>query len=204
MRWWWTEAHPPTCLTWTCTSTADSSPRCRETVRPASQYCSPHIIYLQLVDFLLKPKPRLQSEVDLSQRLSVSRGTTYTWGRSAESLWWIASLSLSSRSDCVHTYRQHSVCCCSRSLHDPPQRAGHNGHPHLPTLALLQAHRGACGCRAHGKNEADEAGLMSGCLEWWLSVQAPLEGFPEDFPSFGVFPYRAIFFFFYHHSIMCV
>lgn len=33
MRWWWTEARPPTCPMWTYTSMDDSSPQCRETVR---------------------------------------------------------------------------------------------------------------------------------------------------------------------------
>lgn len=32
-RWWWTEAPPPTCPTWTCTWTDDSSRQCRATVR---------------------------------------------------------------------------------------------------------------------------------------------------------------------------
>lgn len=70
----------------------------------------------------------------------------------------LLSLSLSSRCDCVHTDRQHGVRGRSRSLHDSPQRTCHHGHPHLPTLPVLQAHRGACWGGAHGKSEGEEAG----------------------------------------------
>lgn len=50
----------------------------------------------------------------------------------------------------VYTYRQHGVRGGSRRLHDPPQRPSHHDHPHLPTLPLLQAYRGACWSGAQG------------------------------------------------------
>ena len=62
-------------------------------------------------------------------------------------------LCASSRCDRVHAHRQHSLCSRSRSLHDPPQRPCHHGDPHMPPLALLQAHRGARGGRAHGESQ---------------------------------------------------
>lgn len=145
----------------------------------------------------------------------------YKWSRRGKWLWWISPLSLSSRSDCVHTYRQHSVRSRSRSLHDPPQRAGHHGHTHLPTLALLQAHRGASWSGAHGKNEAEEAGLavlghheLSEQLQWqrfskclnstrgiskWFSphlVFCDCEGRSHN-DSVGAPTYRRLFFFFF-------
>lgn len=145
----------------------------------------------------------------------------YKWSRRGKWLWWISPLSLSSRSDCVHTYRQHSVRSRSRSLHDPPQRAGHHGHTHLPTLALLQAHRGASWSGAHGKNEAEEAGLavlghheLSEQLQWqrfskclnstrgiskWFSphlVFCDCEGRSHN-DSVGAPTYQRLFFFFF-------
>lgn len=54
------------------------------------------------------------------------------------------------RCDSVYTYRKYSVCSGSRSFHDPSQRPSHHDHPHLPTLALLQTHRGACWGGAEG------------------------------------------------------
>lgn len=76
-------------------------------------------------------------------------------------MWEISSFSPSRRGNCVHTDRQHSVRSRRRGLHDPPQRAGHHGHPHLPTLALLQAHRGARWSGAHGEDEGEEAALLT-------------------------------------------
>lgn len=68
----------------------------------------------------------------------------------------MSPLSPSHRSDRVHTHRQHGVRSCSRGLHDPPQRTRHHGHPHLPPLAVLQAHRRARWRGAHGRTEGEE------------------------------------------------
>ncbi|XP_012920589.1 NAD kinase isoform X4 [Heterocephalus glaber] len=46
------------------------------------------------------------------------------------------------RSDRVHPNGQHGVRGRGRCLHDPPQRASHHDHTHLPSLAVLPAHRG--------------------------------------------------------------
>lgn len=79
--------------------------------------------------------------------------------------------SLSHRSDCVHAYRQHSVCGCCRSLHDPPQRTRYHGHPHLPTLTILQAHRRTRWGGAHGKGERGEsAPSIMNCFKMWFST----------------------------------
>ncbi|XP_052509804.1 NAD kinase isoform X4 [Budorcas taxicolor] len=52
---------------------------------------------------------------------------------------------LSRRRDRLHPDGQHSVCGRRRGVHDPPQRARHHGHAHLPPLAVLSAHCGARG-----------------------------------------------------------
>lgn len=54
------------------------------------------------------------------------------------------------RCDSFYAYRKYSICSGSGSFHDPSQRPGHHDHPHLPTLALLQTHRGACRRGAQG------------------------------------------------------
>ena len=62
------------------------------------------------------------------------------------------TLSLSRRRDRLHPNGQHGVRSRRRGLHDPPQRAGHHDHAHLPPLAILPAHRGSCGGRAEGRS----------------------------------------------------
>lgn len=131
MKWWWIEAHLLTCPMLTCTSMDDSSPQCRGTVRTNTQL-SPAIWCQPFVSNMYKVLHWV------SQRWSINMVTR------------LPPLSLSSRCDSVHTYRQHSICSSSRSLDDPPQRTGHHGHPHLPALALLQAYCRACWGRAHG------------------------------------------------------
>lgn len=60
---------------------------------------------------------------------------------------WCPSLtcSLSRRRDRLHPDGQHGVCGRRGGIHDPPQRARHHGHAHLPPLAVLSAHCGARG-----------------------------------------------------------
>ena len=53
--------------------------------------------------------------------------------------------SLSRRRDRLHPDGQHGVCGRRGRVHDPPQRARHHGHTHLPPLAVLSAHCGARG-----------------------------------------------------------
>lgn len=62
------------------------------------------------------------------------------WGRCPS-----LTYSLSRRRDRLHPDGQHGVCGRRGGVHDPPQRARHHGHAHLPPLAVLSAHCGARG-----------------------------------------------------------
>ncbi|XP_058160611.1 NAD kinase isoform X2 [Dasypus novemcinctus] len=70
------------------------------------------------------------------------------------------------RRDRVHPDGQHGVRGRGRGLHDPPQRARHHAHPHLPALAVLQAHRGPRGRGAQDHTVPGGAEHGVGVLRW--------------------------------------
>ncbi|XP_036720123.1 NAD kinase isoform X4 [Balaenoptera musculus] len=77
------------------------------------------------------------------------------------------------RRDRLHPNGQHGVRSRRRGLHDPPQRAGHHDHAHLPPLAILPAHRGSCGGRAEDHAVTGSKEHCVGVLRWTKETGGP-------------------------------